>query len=93
VSPGVAVYTEHGGSLYYSGGSTVEVAPGGAVYLVASPILPGLRALAGTGEVEHMTGVRVADYLVWRIRPGGTILGVRVVSTAGPRPLGTGIAG
>jgi hypothetical protein len=94
IAPGATVYNQLGGSLYYSVRSSVTVAPGGSVYLIASPTLPGLRQLAGTGKVELVRPAgRIADYLVWRIAPGAAILGVQVVVAAGPRPLGTGLVG
>ncbi len=93
VVPGASVYEEHEGSLYYTYRSTLAVGPGGSAYLIAAPTLPGLRALAGTGDLVRVPGARVDDYLVWRIPPGASILGVRVVATSGPRPLGAGVAG
>jgi hypothetical protein len=33
----------------------------------------------------------IGGYRVWQILPGVSILGVRIVAQAGPRPLGTGI--
>ncbi|HEY4928992.1 MAG TPA: hypothetical protein VIH95_07555, partial [Acidimicrobiales bacterium] len=94
VAPGSAAYTEQGGSLYYQDQSTVPVAPGGWVYLVAAPNLPGLRQLAGTGKVTWLRHApRIGDYLVFRIAPGSSILGVHVTVVPGPRPLGAGIVG
>jgi hypothetical protein len=93
VGPGAALDDEHGGSLYYTDRSTVAVAPGGSVYLVASPTLPGLAATVDTGRASLVPGVRVGGFEVWRIGPGGSILGVPVVATPGPRPLGSAIPG
>jgi len=33
----------------------------------------------------------IGGYRVWSIRPGVSILGVPVLQSAGPRPLGSGI--
>ena len=33
----------------------------------------------------------IGGYLVWRLMPGTTVLGVHTVARSGPRPLGTGI--
>ncbi len=93
VSPGTTDYLEHGGSLNYSDGRSVPAVPGGSVYLIASPILPGLETLTSTGEAKLIPGYRIADFLVWSVRPGASILGVPVVTTQGPLPLGTGITG
>ena len=92
IAPGITAYNELGGSLFYSTRTSIAVAPGGSVYLIASPTLPGLRELAGTGMVTLVrTSGRVADYLVWRITPGASILGVQITVANGPRPLGTGL--
>jgi 4-amino-4-deoxy-L-arabinose transferase-like glycosyltransferase len=94
ISPGVTVYDQLGGSLFHSVRSSVTVAPGGSVYLIASPALPGLRTLAGTGKMTLVRPAgRIADYLVWRIAPGASILGVQVAVADGARPLGTGLVG
>ena len=94
IVPGAAVYNELGGSLYYTQASTIPVAPGGYVYLVASPRMPGLRALAGTGKVALVRSAgHLGDYLVWRISPGASLLGVQVTVVPGPRPLGSGLVG
>ena len=94
IVPGAAVYDQLGGSLFYVVRHAVTVAPGGSVYLIASPTLPGLRQLAGTGKVTRVRAAgRLADYLVWRITPGALILGVRVTVADRPRPLGTGLVG
>ena len=92
VSPGTTDYTEHGASLDYAGPRTVPASPGGSVYLIASPILPGLETLTSTGQAQLVPGFRIADFLVWRIQPGASILGVPVVTTHRPPPLGTGLA-
>ena len=93
VTPKGALDDEHGGSLYYTDRTTVPVGPGGSVYLIASPTLPGLAAVVDAGRASLVPGVRVAGYEVWRIGPGGSVLGVDVVATAGPRPLGSDIPG
>jgi hypothetical protein len=94
IAPGAAVYDQLGGSLFYATRSALTVGPGGSVFLIASPTLPGLRQLAGTGKVTLVrTAGRLADYLVWRITPGASILGVPVAVADGPRPLGTGLVG
>jgi len=94
IVPGAAVYDELGGSLFYTQRSTVPVAPGGSVYLIASPTLPGLRTLAGTGKVTLVRSAgHLGDYLVWRIAPGASLLGVHVTVVPGPRPLGSGLVG
>lgn len=94
IVPGEAVYNELGGSLFYTARTTVPVAPGGSVYLIAAPSLPGLRQLAGTGLVTRVRSAPpIGDYLVWKIAPGASILGVRVTVTVGPRPLGHGLVG
>ena len=94
IVPGEAVYNELGGSLFYTNRTEVPVAPGGSVYLIAAPSLPGLRQLAGTGLVTRVRSApRIGDYLVWRIAPGASVLGVRITVTTGPRPLGHGLVG
>ncbi|HEY5109357.1 MAG TPA: hypothetical protein VII96_07080 [Acidimicrobiales bacterium] len=94
IVPGAAVYDELGGSLFYTLRTSVSVAPGGSVYLIASPTLPGLRKLAGTGKVTLVRPAgRLGDFLVWRIAPGASVLGVQVAVVPGPRPLGTGLVG
>ena len=92
IQPGGVLYNELHGALYYASGKAVAVAPGGSVLLVAPPALPGLASLTATGGVRQVTTPRpIGGYLVWRIPPGSSLLGVRVVTRAGPRPLGTGI--
>lgn len=91
VSPGTTSYAEHGGSLYYDIRSTVPVGPGGSVYLIAPPALPGLAGLTSSGQAVLVPRLRIADYLIWKIRPGAAILGVPVVTTDGPIPLGNGL--
>jgi hypothetical protein len=92
VAPGAVQYNELRGALYYASGSTVEVGPGGSVILVASPALGGLASLAAMGSaVAVPTSRPIGDYRVFKIPPGVSLLGVRVVSKPGPRPLGTGI--
>ncbi len=92
IAPGAVQYNELHGALYYASGSTVAVGPGGSVVLVASPALAGLASLATDGSAQPLrTSEPIGDYLVFKILPGSSLLGVKVVSTAGPRPLGTGI--
>jgi hypothetical protein len=94
VVPGRAVYNEQFGSLYYTGTTTIPVGPGGSVYLIAPPSLPGLARVAAQVQAAQVQRAPViADYLVWRISPGASILGVRVVAQSGARPLGSGLAG
>ncbi len=90
VSPGTSEYAEYGGSLYYDGRSTVAVAPGGSVYLIASPALRGLDELT-SGQATLVPHARIAGYLVWRITPGASILGVPIVTTDVPLPLGNAL--
>jgi len=86
------LYNELHGSLYYEHGGSIAVAPGGSVLLVASPALPGLAALARGGAAMAVPLSRpIGGFLVWRIRPGVSILGVPIAVRAGRRPLGTGI--
>jgi hypothetical protein len=92
IQPGGVLYNQLQGALYYASGATIDVRPSGSVLLVASPALPGLAALVAAGSAQQVAAPQpIGGYLVWRIRPGSSILGVRVVATAGPRPLGTGI--
>ena len=94
IVPGAAIYNEQGGSLFYTSQATVPVGPGGSIYLIASPSLPGLSELAGTGKVTLMRSApHIGDYLVWRIAPGASVLGVRVTVVVGTRPLGAGLVG
>jgi hypothetical protein len=92
IQPGGLLYNEQNGALYYASGATLRVGPGGSILLVASPALPGLAALAAGGHLTPVSTPQfIGGYRVWRISPGFSVLGVRVVATAGPRPLGTGI--
>ena len=92
VQPGQVIYNQRHGALYYTSADTVDVGPGGSAILVASPSLPGLAALtAQLAALPVPTNPTIGGYRVWRVLPGSTILGVRVVATSGPRPLGTGI--
>ncbi len=92
IAPGDVQYNELHGALYYASGSVVSVGPGGSVFLVASPALTGLASLASSGDAQPVAVPRpIGHYLVFKISPGASLLGVRVVSTAGHRPLGTGI--
>ena len=92
VQPGRVAYNQLQGALFYASGTTVEVGPSGSVLLVASPSLPGLAPLTAEGKaVPVATPQPIGGYRVWRILPGSSILGVGLVATNGPRPLGTGI--
>jgi hypothetical protein len=91
VVPGSAIYDEQFGALYYTSRTTVPVGPGGYVYLIAPPDLPGLAQLTRQVLAVPAHARPIADYLVWRVSPGASILGVRVVATSGPRPLGAGL--
>ena len=92
VGPGAVQYNELRGALYYASGATITVGPGGSVILVASPALSGLASLAATGKARPVaTSQPIGGYRVFRVPPGASILGVRIASSAGPRPLGTGI--
>ncbi len=94
VEPGTAIYNERFGSLFYTSAQTVPVGVGGTVLLIAPPDLPGLARLAGRVQAVRVTrDGRIGDYLVWRVSPGASILGVRVVAEPGRRPLGAGIQG
>jgi hypothetical protein len=93
VAPGAVQYNELHGGLYYASGDAVRVGPGGSVLLIASPALGGLASLAAAGQALPVATLRpIGDYRVFRIPPGAALLGVQVVSTGGPRPLGTGIS-
>ncbi len=86
------LYNELHGALYYEHGASIQVAPGGSALLVASPALPGLAALVSSGAAMPVPLTRpIGGFLVWRVRPGASILGGPVVTRAGRRPLGTGI--
>ncbi len=92
IQPGRVVYNQLHGALYYASSATVDVGPSGSVLLVASPALPGLASLTARIIVLPVTTAPpIGGYRVWRVLPGTSILGVRVVATSGPRPLGTGI--
>jgi hypothetical protein len=91
VVPGSAIYNEQFGSLYYTTTSTIPVGPGGYVYLIAPPSLPGLANITRQVLAVPVHTRRLADYLVWRVSPGASILGVRVVTVPGVRPLGAGL--
>jgi len=94
VVPGLAVYNEQFGSLFYTSSRTIPVGVGGSVLLIAPPSLPGLASLAGHVQAFRVAHAQpVADYLVWRIAPGASILGVQVVVQPGPRPPGSPISG
>ena len=91
VVPGSAIYNEQFGSLYYTSQSTIPVGPGGSVYLIAPPSLPGLAQLTRQVQAVHAGTGPIADYMVWKVSAGATILGVRVVTSPGIRPLGAGL--
>jgi hypothetical protein len=94
IIPGQAIYNEQLGSLYYTSTTTVPVAPGGYVYLIAPPNLPGLaRVTADLQAVPVKRAPTIADYRVWKVSPGASVLGVRVVARPGARPLGSGLSG
>ncbi len=94
VVPGAAIYNEQLGSLYYTFTPKVPVGPGGAVYLIAPPNLPGLAQLTERAQAVQVHLARpIGAYLVWRVSPGAQVLGVRVVVQPGPRPLGSGLGG
>jgi hypothetical protein len=94
VAPGIAVYNEQFGSLFYTSSRTIPVGVGGSVLLIASPSLPGLARLAGNVKAFRVAHAQpVAHYLVWRIAPGASVLGVQVVVLPGPRPPGSAIFG
>jgi hypothetical protein len=92
IQPGGVLYNQLGGSLFYARGTTVAAGPDGTVFLVSSPVLPGLATLTAEGyAIPVDTPTPIGGYLVWRLVPGATVLGVTAVSRAGPRPLGGGI--
>jgi hypothetical protein len=92
VGPGEVIYNQQEGALYYSPPNAINVGPGGSALLVASPAMPGLAGLTATGQaVSVKTDQMIGGYRVWQVKPGASILGVPVVATAGPRPLGHGI--
>jgi hypothetical protein len=92
VAPGAVPYQELGGTLFYDGSRTLTVGRGGAVYLVAFPGLSGLAGLSGRGQATYVGLTdQIAGYRVFRIPPGASLLGVPIVATAGPRPLGRGL--
>ena len=92
IGPGYVLYNQLHGALYYASGATAEVGPSGSVFLVASPALPGLASLVAQGyALPVSTPLPIGGYRVWQVLPGVSILGVRIVARAGPRPLGHGI--
>jgi hypothetical protein len=92
IAPGAVVYNELHGVLYYPTGHTVAVGAAGSVLLVASPALPGLARLTAEGQALPVVTPRpIGGYRVWRLQPGQSILGVDIVQSAGPRPMGGGI--
>lgn len=92
IGPGYVLYNQLHGALYYASGATAMVGPSGSVFLVASPTLPGLASLTAQGYALPVgTPLPIGGYRVWQVLPGVSILGVRIVAQAGPRPLGQGI--
>jgi hypothetical protein len=92
IGPGTVLYNELHGALYYASGATVTAGVAGSVFLVASPALPGIASLTAQGYAIPVAIPRpIGGYLVWRLLPGSTVLGVHTDSRAGPRPLGSGI--
>lgn len=93
LQPGSLMYNQLHGALYYTSTKTVALGPGGSVLLVASPSLPGLSALILQGSAEPVNTPRtIPGFKVWRLVAGTKLLGVQMVATSGPRPLGTGIS-
>ena len=93
IAPGAVIYNQLQGSLYYASGSTLPVGVGGVVYLIAPPSLPGMAQLTKDGAASGIPlTTPIGDYRLWMIRPGASILGVRIVVEPGFRPLGTGIS-
>ncbi|MGH9097614.1 MAG: hypothetical protein ACRDWB_09325, partial [Acidimicrobiales bacterium] len=92
IQPDGVLYNQVHGALYYAKGNAVATAPSGSVFLVASPTLPGLAPLVAQGYALPVATPRpIGGYRVWQLLPGTTLLGVHLISQAGPRPLGTGI--
>ncbi len=92
VTPGLVVYNQLHGALYYARGDTVTAGRTGTIFLVASPRLPGLAALVTSGQVREVRTPRPIDgFGVWTVRPGTDVLGVRMTTGAGPVRLGSGI--
>jgi hypothetical protein len=94
VVPAAVIYDQLGGSLYYTLSPSVDVGPGGRAYLIAQPGLPGLAALVDSGDAVPVgRSASIGSYQIWRVAPGASILGVRVVAVSGPRPIGSGLGG
>ena len=92
VQPGDVLYNQLHGALYYAAGSTIATGPAGSVFLVASPALPGLASLTAQGYAIPVTVPQpIGGYLVWKLLPGTTVLGVRTTSHPPPFRLGTGL--
>lgn len=92
IQPGQVLYNELHGALYYASASSVLVGRSGSVLLVASPALPGLASLAADAKASLVSTPRpIGGYRVFKVPPGASILGVRVVARSAPRPLGRGI--
>lgn len=92
VAPGDVLYQQLHRDLYYSAGTVVDVPPDGTALLVASPALPGVARLARSGQA-HLVALRrpIGGYLVFRVTPGASLLGVHFVRARGAEPLGHGI--
>jgi hypothetical protein len=92
IQPDGVLYNQLHGALYYAKGNAVATGPSGSIILVASPSLPGLASLTAQGYALPVATPRpIGGYRVWQLLPGTTVIGVHLVSRAGPRPLGTGI--
>ena len=92
VQPGDVLYNQLHGALYYASGSTIATGPSGSVFLVASPALPGLASLTAQGYAIPVTVPQpIGGYLVWKLLPGTTVLGIRTTSHPPPFRLGTGL--
>ena len=92
IQPGAVLYNQLHRALFYASGSTVAAGPSGSVFLVASPALPGLASLTAQGDALPVATPRpIGGYLVWKVLPGTTVLGVRTTAHPPPFRLGTGI--
>ncbi len=92
IAPSDVLYQQWHRSLYYTAGTVVTVPPHGTVLLVASPALAGVARLAGAGKAR-LLALRhpVGGFLVFRVTPGASLLGVRFVQASRPGALGHGI--
>jgi hypothetical protein len=92
ITTGTLLYNQLHGALYYASGNTVAAGLTGSVYLVASPALPGMATLTASGEaIPVSTPLPIGGYLVWRLLPGTTLLGVHIATSPRPPALGGGI--